>query len=104
MNFETPPMTLFQKLYVSFIQHFWSENPPCQFHKWIPSLSVVVVLVVVLVVVIVVLVIDIIKPALRAGFSRIKNIPYQAPATQLGPKNVHCEKTHFRDPNINARI
>ena len=43
------------------------------------------------------------KPTRSAGFSRSKKIPYQAPLTQLGPKNVYFGKSHFWDPYINVR-
>ena len=47
----------------------------------------------------------VIKPARSVGFSQIRKIPYQGPPSQLGPTKMYIlEKTHFRDPNINARI
>ena len=41
---------------------------------------------------------DYINPALRAGFSRIKKIPYQAPPTQLGPQKCAFWKNAFLGP------
>ena len=37
------------------------------------------------------------------GFWRIKNIPAQDLPVQLGPKNVHNGKTHFRDINTDIK-